>query len=160
MIMKPDSQDQKRLEQLVDKLCQQQPLRRAPASLHERVMRQVQLRKALPWWRQSFMNWPLMLQVAFVVTALGTAKLALSVSDWVSSHWLASASTATQSSSLVQGASTILAVTSKVTSQIANMVPTSWIYGAALLIGMLYLVLFGIGVATYRTLYATRIVAR
>lgn len=157
--MKPDLQDQKRLELLVDRLCRQQPLRRAPADLHERVMRQVQLRKVLPWWRQSFMNWPLMLQVAFVATALVTAKLALSVSDWVSSFWVASASAATQSSSLVRDANTLFVVGNKVSAHVASAVPMSWFYVAIAVTAAIYLVLFGIGFTTYRTLYATRQVA-
>ena len=154
--MKHDTQTEKQLEQVVDKLCRQQPSRKAPLDLYERVMREVQLRKALPWWRKSFLHWPLSLQILFVVAALLTARLALSASDWINSHWLASATHATQSSSLVKGASTVLQVSNNVSSHLFSAIPDSWLYGGALLIATLYLVLFGIGVTTYKTLYATR----
>ena len=44
--MKPDTQNS-RLEQFVNKLARQQPLRSAPSSLQTRVMRELQQRAAL-----------------------------------------------------------------------------------------------------------------
>jgi len=153
--MKHDNHSEQQLEQVVDKLCKQQPLRKAPSDLYQRVMREVQLRKALPWWRKSFLHWPLSLQVLFVVAALITAKLALSITEWIGSHWV-SATEATRSLPLVEGASTVLNVGNSVSSHLASVVPVTWMYGAAMVIVVLYLVLFGIGVTTYKTLYATR----
>ncbi len=154
--MKHDMQDQKHLEQFVDRLCKQQPLRKAPVDLHQRVMRELQLRKVLPWWRKSFIHWPMLFQLLFVVAALITAKLALLTGDWISTHWISSATAAAQSLPLVQSASTALTVSTRVSAYLVNMVPASLVYGTVLVIAALYLVLFGIGVTTYKTLYASR----
>jgi len=158
--MKHDTQTEQRLERAVDKLCKQLPDRKAPADLYSRVMREVQLRKALPWWRKSFLHWPVAMQGLFVTAALITAKGVLMISDWCGVHVFTPAASVTQSSSVVQGASTLMSVSNQVSSQIAHMVPSSWMYGAALLVAMFYLVLFGIGVTTYKTLYAARGAAR
>ncbi len=154
--MKHDTQDQRSLEKAIDDLCKQQPLRKAPADLYSRVMREVQLRKALPWWRKSFLHWPLMMQVAFVLAALVTAKLALVCTDWVSSHWFASSKVVKESASLIQGADTVITVSHSVSSSLSHAIPASWLYAALGIGAFLYLVLFGVGVATYKTLYAAR----
>ncbi|HEX2584490.1 MAG TPA: hypothetical protein VHL14_05130 [Steroidobacteraceae bacterium] len=154
--MKHDTQDQQTLEKAVDRLCKQQPLRKAPADLYSRVMREVQLRKALPWWRKSFLHWPLMMQVAFVLAALVTAKLALVCTDWVSSNWFASSKVARESASLIQGADTVITVSHSISSHLTEVIPMSWMYAALAIVAVLYLVLFGVGVATYKTLYAAR----
>ncbi|HVY24731.1 MAG TPA: hypothetical protein VG962_15405 [Steroidobacteraceae bacterium] len=154
--MKPDNQTSQQLEQFVSKYCRQQPLRTAPATLQARVMRELQARAALPWWRKSFVHWPLWSQVLFVMAALLAAKLALMIADKVGGHWLVSTGAAARSSALVQSVGTIATVSHDVSSQLFGMIPVSFIYGAVFVVAMLYLVLFGIGVTTYKTLYAAR----
>jgi hypothetical protein len=156
LTMKHDTQDNQRLAKFVDKLCKKQPLRTAPTTLQARVMRELQLRAALPWWRRSFVNWTVSLQVLFVVAALLAAKLMLLIGDWASVHWVSSAVAATKSSSLVSGMGAMLTITRHVSEQLFDMVPISFVYGVVLVIAALYLVLFGIGVTTYKTLYAAR----
>lgn len=158
--MKHDTQTEQQLAHAVDKLCKQQPLRKAPFDLYERVMREVQLRKALPWWRKSFLHWPMMMQILFVVAALLTAKGVLMLCSWFGANAVATATSITQSSSIVQGSTTLLSVSNHMSSVVSHIVPASWIYGAVLSIAMVYLVLIGIGVTTYKTLYATPAVAR
>jgi len=154
--MKHDSQDRESLEQFVDRLCKEQPLRKAPADLYQRVMREVQLRKALPWWRKSFLHWPIMMQVLFVLAALITAKLALVCTHWISQNWFASSKVVKESSSLLQGADAVVAVSNSISSHLTHFIPVPWLYGAVAIVAVLYLVLFGVGVATYKTLYAAR----
>ncbi len=154
--MKNDAQDNQQLIKFVDKLCKQQPLRTAPSTLQLRVMRELQLQAALPWWRKSFINWPMPLQVLFVVAALLAAKLMLLIGDWAGIHWVSSAIAVTKSSSLVSGTEAMLTVTRHVSTQLLSLVPMSVLYTAILAIATLYLLLFGIGVATYKTLYAAR----
>jgi len=153
--MKQKTQDRERLEKLVDQLCKQQPLRKAPTDLYSRVMREVQMRKALPWWRKSFIHWPMAMQILFVAAAVLTARLALICTDWVGANWFVSGK-ALKESSLVQGADTVITVGNTVSSHLSGVVPMPWIYGAIAVVAVLYLVLFGIGVTTYKTLYAAR----
>jgi len=154
--MKQDTQDREPLEKFVDQLCKQQPLRKAPVDLYSRVMREVKIRKALPWWRKSFLHWPLAMQILFVAAALLTAKLSLTCIHWISESWFSSSGVLKNSSSLLKGADTVVAVSNNVSSYLTGALPVSWLYGGAALIAVLYLVLFGIGVTTYKTLYATR----
>jgi len=161
MTMKHDSQDREpqdgeSLEKFVDHLCKEQPLRKAPSDLYQRVMREVQLRKALPWWRKSFLHWPLLMQVVFVLAALVTAKLALVCTDWISENWFASSTVVKESSSLLQGADAVVTVSNNISSHLTHFIPTPWLYGAVAIVAVLYLVLFGVGVATYKTLYVAR----
>lgn len=154
--MKHDSQERESLEKFVDRLCKEQPLRKAPADLYQRVMHEVQLRKALPWWRKSFLHWPLMMQVVFVMAAVATAKLALICTDWISANWVASSEIAKESSSLLNGADAVVAVSNSISSHLTHFIPMPWLYGALAVVAVLYLVLFGVGVATYKTLYVAR----
>lgn len=158
--MKHDTDTEQKLAHVVDKLCKQQPLRKAPTDMYARVMREVQLRKSLPWWRKSFLHWPLMMQALFVVAALLTAKGALMLGSWFDANAVATAKTITQESSLVQGSSALLSISNHLSSLFAHIVPSSWMYLAVLSVGAIYLVLIGVGVATYKTLYATSPVAR
>lgn len=154
--MKADNQSSQQLEQFVNKYCRQQPLRTAPATLQARVMRELQARAALPWWRKSFVHWPLWSQALFVMAALIAAKLLLMLADRIGGHWLVSTGAAARSSTLVQNVSTIATVSHDVSTQLFGMIPMPLVYGAVFVIAMLYLVLFGIGVTTYKTLYAAR----
>jgi len=55
------------LERLLDRALRELPLRRAPRALETRVIRELERRAALAWWRRSFAHWPLLARAGFLV---------------------------------------------------------------------------------------------
>ena len=47
----------------------------APSSLAHRVLAAIETRRAAPWWRRSWWEWPLAARVAFAVLAAGFAAI-------------------------------------------------------------------------------------
>lgn len=142
------------LERLVHQTLRELPPRRAPRALEERVLAEVARRAALPWWRKSFLHWPLAARALFVVAALFVAKLAISGAVWVFSGldmaqyrvlfatelgWLESART------VGHAISTSLDV-------IGRNIPSLWLYGAVAFCAAAYAAVFGLGAAAYRAL--------
>jgi len=145
-----------RLEFLVDHLARNQPLRRAPASLEQRVLAQVALQQAsVPWWRKGFTNWPLPARAAFLLASYGFVRLALagvmSVTSFIGSREAAGTAVSWVSSS----AETVSAAASMV-SFVMRAIPPTWLYGSIAVGFALYAVLFGLGTVAYRTLYVQR----
>ncbi len=68
--MDPDYQ--KQLESEVDRLLKPLPNLPAPAGLAPRVLAALANRQALPWYRQPWMAWPLVLQVFALVFLLSS----------------------------------------------------------------------------------------
>ncbi len=61
------------LEARMHRLLREQPLRSAPASLEQRVMAEIARRRALPWWRQSYAQWPLGARMVFLAVSVAIA---------------------------------------------------------------------------------------
>lgn len=61
---------EKRLEAVVDRELKSLPELRAPSTLMFRVMKAVEARLGLPWYRQSWQMWPLALQTVSLVVLL------------------------------------------------------------------------------------------
>lgn len=57
------------LERLVDGALRALPPRRAPASLAPRVLQAIAARQRVPWYRQSWSQWPRALQAGFFIFA-------------------------------------------------------------------------------------------
>jgi len=143
--------DNDKLERFVSDLARGQPQRRAPASLHSRVMARIaQRHTALPWWRNGFSQWPLAARVAFVLVSFGFVKLALSGVMLVSSL-LESRDSA--GGAVLNGAVTAVSTTVSIGDAIVHLIPPMWLYGAAFFGFVLYALLFGLGTFAYRTLY-------
>jgi hypothetical protein len=148
--MNPTQPDDK-LEQIIDGVLREQPPLRAPAELESRVMARISRQTTLPWWRKSFAYWPPAARVAFFLASIGFVKLGLSAAAWVFAP-LQSAAFDTQlppqlSWPLVVG-TTIM--------HVVQLIPAVWIYAGAAAFAALYAILFGVGAAAYRTLYAGR----
>ena len=142
------------LEHLVTRACAGQPTLRAPATLGARVMREVARREALPWWRRSFLHWPLPLRSAVllacvllvgILMTLQPGRALLSAVTPVS--WLYGAELR---------ATLVNTVFTRVGFDLARSLAPHGIYAAAAGICGLYLVLAGLCVTTYRTLYVAR----
>jgi hypothetical protein len=141
------------LERLLDRTLRQLPLRRAPAALASRVLGELERRAALPWWRREFARWPLAARTLFLVICGSLATLAFvggsgMVAGLRSLHWSGALplSSAHQVVVLVMSAGNLAA-------WLWHIVPAAWLYDGIAICSVLYVVLFGLGAAVYRTLY-------
>lgn len=144
------------LESLVSHLARNQPLRRAPASLEQRVLAQLAVQRAnVPWWRKGFAHWPLPARAAFLLASYGFVRLAftsvMSLISFVSSREAAGAAM-----SWVHSCTEVLSAVASTGSALMHAIPTTWLYGAIVVGFALYAVLFGLGTVAYRTLYVQR----
>lgn len=155
--MKLNTDDHHKLEQLINKVCAEQPLRAAPATLQARVMRELQQRMTLPWWRQSFMHWPRSMQAVFVITAVAASQATLMLAAWLSTYFnSAAATTFTQRTSWLQSVTKLWSVCGELVAQAYHHIPLLWLYGVALCVVALYTVLIGLSAAVYGSLYSNR----
>jgi hypothetical protein len=141
------------LERAVDQALKGLPLRRAPSTLESRVIHELQRRAALPWWRASFAHWPAAPRVAFVVICI--ALVAATILGGVSA-FVGVGSLNEMAALALSWAHPFLAVLSSaggVTALLVHIIPPLWLYGAMALGIVLYVTLFGLGAAAYRTLY-------
>jgi hypothetical protein len=141
------------VERAVDQALKGLPLRRAPSTLESLVIHELQRRAALPWWRVSFAHWPAAPRVAFVILCI--ALVAATIVGGVSA--IAGVRSLDEIAALVLSwAHPFLAVLSSaggVTALLVHIIPPLWLYGGMALGIVLYVALFGLGAAAYRTLY-------
>lgn len=144
---------EQKLERAVNRALKELPLRRAPGTLELRVVGELQRRAVLPWWRVSFAHWPVAARVAFVVicVALVAATILGGVSAFIGARPLIEVAAL-----VLSWAHPFLAVLSSaggVTALLVHVIPPLWLYGGMTLGIVLYVALFGLGAAAYRTLY-------
>src|SRR6188768_2065565 len=80
--MKPSHEKNDRLEEVVHRTLRDLPFRRAPRSLESRVCAEIERRVALPWWRRSFVHWPLAARAAFLVLCAAAINFVLTGGVW------------------------------------------------------------------------------
>jgi hypothetical protein len=144
--------DQK-LEQVLRQALSGLPPRRAPGTLESRVAQELARRAVLPWWRASFAAWPVAARVMFILVCavLGAATILGGVSAYLGNHSFDEASAL-----LLSWAHPFLTVVSSAGGLVAllvHVIPPLWLYGTLGLGVFLYVTLFGLGAAAYRTLY-------
>lgn len=71
-----------KLEAIINQELRRLPPVAAPKTLVPRVMTAIQARAIQPWWRQSCWNWPLVVQAAFLLSALAIASLMAGAGWW------------------------------------------------------------------------------
>jgi len=146
--------DPEKLERLVHKTLSQLPHRRAPHSLESRVMAAVAARALRPWWRQSFRQWPIAAKVVFVLSCTGAARLLVFfVADLEPSSVPGSLALPFAWIARLRIVSTGLVDCGHV---MLHVLPPFWLYSGLAVIGALYVALFGLGAAAYRSLYLER----
>jgi hypothetical protein len=156
MIPSPDNNQE--LERLVHQTLRELPPRRAPHSLEQRVLAEIERRLALPWWRKSFGHWPIVARAGFVVVSAGIVKLALLATVWVMAGFDPAQfreAFAAQLTWMENGLVVIRAIGDFFDIMLRT-IPPLWLYGGLAFIGAMYVALFGLGAAAYRTLYARR----
>ena len=157
--MNPHSDPRKspeQLEQLVHRALRELPARRAPRSLEARVMAELSRRAALPWWRKSFVYWPVPARAVFLLASLAVVKLVFMATVWAAAGF----DTAEMQSAFAQpvawwsSAQTLLHATTNFFEVILRSIPPLWLYGGLAFIATMYAALFGLGAAAYKLLRA------
>lgn len=144
------------LEKLIDQALKGQPVRRAPATLGERVWAEIGRRAALPWWRRGFAHWPAGARIAFVLALLGFVWLLFAFTGPATDN----AANAVRSGlgdlagNWPATLRTLVSAVQELAGLVARAVPTAWVYGIAAVVAALYVTCFGLGAATYRLLHA------
>lgn len=156
--MTPLPDNNEKLERLVHRTLRDLPARAAPRSLEGRVLAELSRLAALPWWRKSFVHWPVPARAAFLAVSVGIVKLVLMAAVWV----MAGFDTAQFRDAFAQpfswmesGLSLIQAITGFFDIMVRN-IPPLWLYGSLAVVAALYATLFGLGAAAYRALHAQR----
>jgi hypothetical protein len=142
------------LEQLVHRELRALPPRSAPRTLESRVLAEIARRAALPWWQQDFAHWPMAARAAFVVSSAALIAAIL----WLLPNFGRSELDQALAPQLATFDS-LRAIASRVAEfggLVVRSISPVWIYGGLAALAALYAVLFGLGTAAYRTLYASR----
>jgi hypothetical protein len=139
------------LERFVAKALRDQPLQRAPDDLESKVMAAITHSAVAPWWRSNFAHWPMAARVLFLVASAGFVKLGLVAAALL----IGPLDPVARGAALFAELAWIPALFMSIGAVLRSL-PSWWIYGGATVIGALYLMLFGVSAAAYRTLYASR----
>ena len=156
--MTPSPNHHEKLEQLITRTLRELPVRQAPPSLESRVLAELARRAALPWWRRSFGHWPAPARATFIGGCAGLAKLALMATVWVMAGFdaeLFQTAFAAPYAWLHRISSVATGVVEFFDIVLRNL-PPLWLYGGLAFVALMYVALFGLGAAAYRTLYASR----
>jgi hypothetical protein len=146
--MNSNNDKHERLEKYIDSVLRAQPPRRAPASLQSNVLAAI-ARRAQPWWHQSFGAWPLAAKALFFLCSIGFVKVGLMIADFGTSPLQAASGSQVPAVAWVHTLSVAL-------SAIFKLIPNFWLYAVLGVLGAMYVLLFGVSAAAYRTLYAPR----
>lgn len=141
------------LERLVHRTLRELPLRRAPPTLESRVLGALERRAELSWWRRSFTHWPLAARAAFLVICCVLVRLAfLGGTTAVAGVHSLYESGAPAASWARQGV-VFMASLWNLGALLMRTSPPTWLCVSIAVCAVLYVVLFGLGAAVYRTLY-------
>jgi hypothetical protein len=150
--------DPHRLEQLVGRALRDQPLRKAPPALAAHVMAEIARRASVPWWRKSFSHWPSAARIGFLVVSLGVARIAITLMTRISGGPLGVNAVEHATAPVGWLADVLAAATfsQQLLTTIARAVPSTYLYGVTATVVALYLLVFSVSAATYRTLNFSR----
>jgi hypothetical protein len=140
-----DDTDQK-LAHLFDRALHELPLRHAPPTLESRLLSELARRLVLPWWRQNFAHWPRYARTLFFAVCGALNAVAFAGGAWIVAG-IGSAQAWRQVSAVV-------ATTAALSASMVRAIPPAWFYGGASVAIVLYALLFALGAAAYRTLWA------
>jgi hypothetical protein len=145
------------LEQFIDAILREQPLRRAPPGFEARVLQRLAQQAAHPWWRQGFNRWPKSAQLLFLPLAVCFVPLLFRAAGSLTALLQSARNSAPLSAA--QSAATTVASLGHAAQTLGNLVmreiPGVWIYGGVGVAALLYAALFGLSAAAFRTLVLT-----
>jgi hypothetical protein len=148
--------DERQLEQYVNTVLSRQPMRQAPSTLEARVLRELAVQAAKPWWLQGFSRWPWAARLLFLPLLLGLVQLSLLTTGRLMTLWqtLQTSAPASAAQSGLQLLSSFSQAVQTLANMVTRQVSPTWIYGGAAAALLLYAALFGLGAAAFRTLIA------
>lgn len=146
------------LEQFIHQTLRSLPDRSAPRSLEARVLAAIEARASLPWWKQSYAQWPLAARCAFLVASGAMAAVVLLATVWVMSGAEGAylAATLTREFAWITRISAAVVGIGEFCAVLLRSIPPVWLYGGLAALAAVYATLFGLGATAYRTLYANR----
>jgi hypothetical protein len=142
------------LEKKIHQTLRSLPDQPAPRSLEDRVFAALARQAALPWWRRSYLQWPLAIRIAFVVVdAAAFAALILVVRSGALAHLLSPVNQDFQwfGSLRLAGAGLLQAGVDATRS-----IPSLWLYATLATVAACYATLVGVGAAAYRAFSPSR----
>lgn len=145
------------LEQLVHRELRALPPRRAPHTLEQRVLAAIEQRQAIAWWHKSWSYWPTPVRAVFaaVATIFAGTAIAATYSLLAGVDTAAVAAQAGERLGLLVKLYHAGAWTFHFGADLFSRIPALWLYGGLAFVATLYVTLFGLGAAAYRTLYRT-----
>lgn len=143
------------LEKFINRTLRALPDRRAPRSLESRVLAAIATQQHLPWWRQSFVHWPLAARAAFLVftAVLAAAFVALCLRFAGGAQLAALLAEPLEQLALIRA---IVGGIGDFFATVLRSIPSVWLHGAVAMIGVMYATLFGLGAAAYRVFFFQR----
>ena len=154
----PTTMKDPNLENFIHQTLRSLPNRPAPRSLESRVLAAIEARAALPWWKQSFAQWPVAARFVFVLLSAGLVKLALMASVWAMGGFQTSEVANIFSIQFSWLGAIIGAVrgTGESFTILLRNIPSIWLYGIIAVVAACYATLFSLGATAYRALYSNR----
>jgi hypothetical protein len=148
--MNPDE-----LERFIHQTLRALPDRKAPGTLEARVLAEVERRAAIPWWHKSWSSWPQPVRAAFLVLcgALVVVAGIYIQAGFDTTRFQAGIAPAL---ALASQAWSIVRSIGDFVTMVARHISPLWFYGAIAAVVSLYAMLFGLGAAAYRMLWARR----
>ncbi len=151
--MNDPTEAQTKTQQDLNAVLRELPVRRAPASLESRVLRELERRLALPWWRRRFAHWPLAARGVFVAICLAIIGFTFLDGSWAITGTRALNVLGPASTSWTHPAIAAMASTAESAALLVHVIPPVWFYVGMAAGTLLYAAMFGLGAAAYRTLY-------
>ena len=145
------------LEQLVHRELRALPTRRAPRTLEGRVLAAIEARNAIPWWHKSWSYWPNTVRAVFaaVATIFAGSTIAACFALFSGADTAAVATAASERLGVFVKLYHVAAWIFDFVNYLIGSIPPLWLYGGLAFAATLYVALFGLGAAAYRTLYRT-----
>lgn len=155
MTPRPENNDRK-LEQAIHRTLRDLPDRRAPGSLEERVLAELERRAALPWWKRSYVHWPLPARCAFLLGSAVVLKAVIMATIWVMVGFEAGPYNTAFSSSYAwfQALGDLAGSVVEFVSAVLSTIPRFWLYAGGICLAAMYTTLIGLGAFAYRVLHA------
>lgn len=141
------------LEAKMHALLREQPPRRAPRSLEQRVLAEIARREALPWWQKNIMHWPLLVQVAFLLVSVGVVAAAGLAAVTIFADQSLGAAVRLTIQPAISAWETFRAAGVALADVVRGWIPTIpplWLYLGLGAIGTAYAMLLGLGATLYR----------
>lgn len=153
--MKPSPDE---LEKLIHQTLRSLPDRRAPRSLEQRVNAAIAARVAMPWWRQSYRQWPLAARCVFLLFSGGLAKVAIMAAVWAMADFQSGelANAFANQFGWIEAIRGTLTRAGDFCAMLIRAIPPVWLYSTLAGFAAIYATLFGLGAAAYRTLVVNR----